>query len=198
SPTSAPVSPPAAAPAAAPLSAAMMGPAAMRGPTPGIARAPMRARNPAAAPARCAAGGGQGGPRRDEGPDARDREGTDAREQSQRAPDDATGRCAGGGTLRHLRSLLVREVARPLLVREQHRDVAIGESRAAQIGHDLVRLLLTLCNAQNCVSSHCGLLHWVVRLLRDFEVILDLVRAGDLLCLRGDVLPLVLGLHGAS
>src|SRR4030095_954057 len=154
--------------------------------------------SPGSRASRCSAERGHDGTRRDEGPDPRDRERPDAREQSQRAPDDATGRCAGGGPLRHLRSLLVREVARPLLVREQHRDVAIGESRSAQIGHDLVRLLLTLCDAQNCVSSHCGLLHWVVRLLRDFEVVLDLVRAGDLLCLRGDVLPLVLALHGSS
>ena len=44
-PTSAPVSPPAAAPAPAPASAAMIGTAAMKGPTPGIASAPIPTSN---------------------------------------------------------------------------------------------------------------------------------------------------------
>src|SRR4029450_8411103 len=49
-PTSAPLSPPTAAPTAAPLRAAMIGPAAMKGPRPGIARAPMPASQPSAPP----------------------------------------------------------------------------------------------------------------------------------------------------
>src|SRR5262245_6919919 len=49
-PTSAPVIPPTAAPTAAPLSAAMIGPAAMNGPTPGIASAPIPASHPKTPP----------------------------------------------------------------------------------------------------------------------------------------------------
>src|SRR5262249_1467302 len=45
-PTSAPVNPPTAPPAPRPASAAMIGPAAMNGPSPGIARAPIPASNP--------------------------------------------------------------------------------------------------------------------------------------------------------
>src|SRR5271169_1254995 len=50
SPTRAPVTPPTAPPTAAPLSAAMMGPAAMNGPTPGMANAPIPASQPSAPP----------------------------------------------------------------------------------------------------------------------------------------------------
>src|SRR5262245_2092135 len=49
-PTRAPVRPPTAPPTAAPESAAMIGPAAMSGPRPGMARAPMPASQPSAPP----------------------------------------------------------------------------------------------------------------------------------------------------
>src|SRR5579883_2166089 len=49
-PTRAPTTPPAVAPTAAPLRAAMMGPAAMKGPRPGIAKAPIPASQPNAPP----------------------------------------------------------------------------------------------------------------------------------------------------
>ena len=49
-PTRPPTTPPAVAPAAAPLSAAIMGPAAINGPKPGIANAPIPASNPTVPP----------------------------------------------------------------------------------------------------------------------------------------------------
>src|SRR5438445_596973 len=49
-PTRAPTRPPTAPPAPAPASVAMIGPAAMNGPTPGIARAPTPARRPRVPP----------------------------------------------------------------------------------------------------------------------------------------------------
>src|SRR4030095_4146622 len=49
-PISPPVIPPVAAPMAAPLNAAIIGPAATKGPTPGIARAPIPANQPSAPP----------------------------------------------------------------------------------------------------------------------------------------------------
>jgi hypothetical protein len=48
-PIKAPTRPPAVAPTAAPLKAAMIGPAAIKGPSPGMAKAPMPASHPRAA-----------------------------------------------------------------------------------------------------------------------------------------------------
>src|SRR6185369_4733799 len=62
--------------------------------------------------------------RGDEGPDAGNRQGADPGEPSERAAEETPGARARRGAFGRLRVLLVREISRTLLVREQRRDVA--------------------------------------------------------------------------
>src|SRR5256885_1131078 len=75
-------------------------------------------------------------PGRDERAETRDREAADSSQPTERSTGHTAGAGTGRGTFRSLRVLLVSEVACAGFVGHQHRNVAAGETRGAQIADD--------------------------------------------------------------
>src|SRR5262249_23885463 len=99
----------------------------------------------------------------DERPDARDRQRADADVPAHGATQDANDDATGGGTFGALRRLLVGDVSRAGLGREEDGDVVAVEAVALQRVDDRLRLALRRCDTENCLA-HLILLRATARL----------------------------------
>ena len=122
-----------------------------------------------------------------------------------RSAEDCTAAGPGGRALGSLGMLLVREIPGPGLIRKEHRHVVVREARGLQAIGDPDRLALTLSDCKYCLF-HCDISLLLTlnycrgfNLLRfNFQLIVDLVRAGDGLRLRADTFLFLFGLNRAA
>src|ERR1700676_3308527 len=76
----------------------------------------------------------------DKGAQARNGQGTDTRQQPNRAADDTSSAGADGRSLGHLRFLFVSEIASASLIGKQHGNIIVGKSCASKLFDDGVGL----------------------------------------------------------